>query len=501
MIDPADVNDLQLEDVADYSADYAEKDFPSADGNNLQNPEESTEKVHYRRARIMALMRANKWFILVVAIVLAVLIGVISAVGGGSKKSSSSSSSGSSSSRSPVSQPPITVDPKTIDEKVLDALMVKLIGFYEDNSLEVDNLKDDSLGTTPQKQAYWWLASEDGWKNLSDRDLIQRYALASFYYATNSRANAQETSPGPWVDAYKWLSDEHTCDWKGIVCDPNKEVTAIKMSENNLSGSLPMELSLIAATITELDLTTNLIHMEHKMYDVFESFENLETLLMDDNYLQTYNSGLPWQFKRLVNIEKIRLSYNLLQGQMESTAKVFEHWGKLTHLEIESNYLTGTMPTEIASLSNLVYLYMRRNDMTFNLDFLKSDKLVNLFALWLDNNDITGTIPTEIGNLDTLVSVSITNSTSLGGPIPSEIGNLSELRRLWLYKNKLTGEIPTQIAKLGKLEVFEVHNNLLSGDMPDGICSNVNDADYVNKAVTSDCKTKIGCDCCTQCYD
>ena len=93
---------------------------------------------------------------------------------------------------------------------------------------------------------------------------------------------------------------------------------------------------------------------------------------MDDNYLY-YGDGLPPQFGALVNLEKLRLSYNLFEGVLESEDQpVLGAMTKLTHLEMESNFFTGTMPTVISTMPQLVYLYMRRNDMTFNLDWMKA---------------------------------------------------------------------------------------------------------------------------------
>lgn len=125
----------------------------------------------------------------------------------------------------------------------------------------------------------------------------------------------------------------------------------------------------------------------------------------------------------------------------------------------------------------------------------------NEVALWLDSNKVTGTIPTEMGLLTELASISITNAT-LTGTIPSELGDLSSLRRLWLYSNQLTGTIPASLRRLTELEVLELHENNLGGEMPQGICDVIGSSDYEFKTLTSDCKGSVSCDrsCCTDCY-
>jgi len=237
---------------------------------------------------------------------------------------------------------------------------------------------------------------------------------------------------------------------------------------------------------------------------------NLKSLLMDDNFL-FHDHGLPPQFKQLKNLEKLRLSYNVFEGELETAGggPVLAGMTKMTHLEMESNYFNGTFPADsLAEMPNLTYLYMRRNDMKFNLDFIKRDTFAkalpieNLFAMWLDGNFVTGTIPTEIGLMSGLNSLSLANGT-LTGTIPEEIGNLNQLKRLWLFNNKLTGNIPQALGNLGVLEVGEFHGNKLGGDMPQGLCSTVASAEYEHKSLTSDCKKLVKCDeasCCTKCY-
>ena len=98
----------------------------------------------------------------------------------------------------------------------------------------------------------------------------------------------------------------------------------------------------------------------------------------DDNYLVS-NDGLPWQFKTLHHLKKLRLSYNLLGGKLASAHEVLGDMRKLTHLELESNFFNGTLPSEINKLTDLVYLYIRRNEIKFNLeDIFKHHKLKKL---------------------------------------------------------------------------------------------------------------------------
>lgn len=124
-------------------------------------------------------------------------------------------------------------------------------------------------------------------------------------------------------------------------------------------------------------------------------------------------------------------------------------------------------------------------------------------ALWLESDRLSGTIPSDIGLLTNLVSLSLSDS-SLTGTIPQELGNLTDLQRLWLSGNGLEGQIPSSLNNLSLLEVAEFHNNYFSGAMPSGVCDAIASNDYELKSLTSDClDSQVQCDspfCCTKCF-
>jgi hypothetical protein len=377
MIDNKDLNDLQLEDVEDYAADYPPAGFPQAEENIHTSAAGAENAPNYRRAKVIGMIRGNKRLAGLACIIVVILISIIAIASGGSSPAPSKGGSanlGADSDTGPTHQAPITIDPKTLDPDVTDALMMTLLSLYDRHGLDSSVFEDEY---SPQNKAFYWLATDANLDNLDHTQKSQRYALATFYYATNAVPTPYTERPQPWVSAHLWLSTAHVCEWKGIVCTSQQHVEAIDLERNNLCGSLPLELTILAAHLTELDFTSNLIYMEDELFDAFKSLENIETLLMDDNYL-VGKAGLPWQFQNMKNIEKLRVSYNLFAGELEGDHKVIANMGKLTHLEIESNFLTGKMPDVIGEMEDLVYLYMRRNEMTYNLDFLKAGKLTSL---------------------------------------------------------------------------------------------------------------------------
>ena len=92
-------------------------------------------------------------------------------------------------------------------------------------------------------------------------------------------------------------------------------------------------------------------------------------------------------------------------------------------LYLGDNGLTGEIPPELGSLSNLT-------------------------ALYLDTNALSGEIPPELGSLSnpdlSLAGLDLRNN-ALSGAIPAELGSLSNLTNLRLLSNDLSGCVPSSL--------------------------------------------------------
>ncbi|EJK73505.1 hypothetical protein THAOC_04868 [Thalassiosira oceanica] len=76
---------------------------------------------------------------------------------------------------------------------------------------------------TPQRKALNWLAFEDGMRLTPDNDhwikkIVQRYALATFYFSTNGQT---------WDNSYHFLTEIDECNWNGKVknCEFSLDLT------------------------------------------------------------------------------------------------------------------------------------------------------------------------------------------------------------------------------------------------------------------------------------
>ena len=369
------MSDLQLEDVEDYSADYPPAGFPNAEENMAPMATSEDMKGHsspkYRRAAAIALVRNNKWTFGVLGVIVIVLIGVLAASVGKEEATPQSEFD------SAAGVPPTTYDQATLDQDVYTVFKASIESTYDRHNLDKSVLQEDA-GNTPQRQAILFMSTDVNVNSIEHTEKLQRYVLAVLWYSTNMVPNDYITSPPAWYAADRWMTTAHSCDWMGVICNEDKVIVSIDLERNRLSGKLPLDLEIIGNKLESLDLTSNTIAMSGGDFNLFRNLPSLKTLLMDDNYLY-HDTGLPQQFRHLTNLEKIRLSYNLFEGQLEAGANpVLGAMTKLTHLEIESNFLTGTMPAAIGNMDQLTYLYMRRNNMSFNLDFIKTGQLVNI---------------------------------------------------------------------------------------------------------------------------
>ena len=117
---------------------------------------------------------------------------------------------------------------------------------------------------------------------------------------------------------------------------------------------------------------------------------------------------------------------------------------QLHNLNLNSNRLTGVIPTSIAELTNIHYLY-------------------------LVNNALQGSIPTSFGQLGNLMTLGL-SLNRLNSSIPTTLGLLGSLKFLLINDNQLTSWVPSQLVHLSLLVGLTLENNKLSGVFPVESC-------------------------------
>ena len=95
-------------------------------------------------------------------------------------------------------------------------------------------------------------------------------------------------------------------------------------------------------------------------------------------------------------------------------------------LSLSNNQLSGSIPSELGDLANLVSAVARQQPVE-RADTVELGNLDNLVTLWLGDNQLSGSIPPRLGNLANLYRA-VPPRNQLSGSIPSELGNLDNLQ-------------------------------------------------------------------------
>jgi Leucine-rich repeat (LRR) protein len=193
---------------------------------------------------------------------------------------------------------------------------------------------------------------------------------------------------------------------------------------------------------------------------------SLETLELSDNNLF---GTIPNELALLSNLSALDLSSNGLTGTIPNELALMSN---LSALDLYDNSLNGTIPSQIALMSKLTYLDLSGNRLNGTIPS-EVELLTKLTWLLLNSNGLTGTIPSQIGLLSNLYTLAL-SSNSLRGKIPSQIALMSNLTYLDLVSNSLTGTIPSQIGLLSNLSGLDISFNSLRGKIPSQIALMLN---------------------------
>ena len=161
------------------------------------------------------------------------------------------------------------------------------------------------------------------------------------------------------------------------------------------------------------------------------------------------------------HVTKLELDTNGLQGTLPTE---LGNLTELQRLDLTQNYLTGAIPGALGNLSHVSFFSLYLNEVTGPLP-PELGKLNSLEWLFLDVNQIDGPIPSTLGDLPAIRGI-LLGKNQLSGPIPAELGDLSTLEFLWLEENQLSGSIPPELGQLSNLCDLNLSENELTGTIP-----------------------------------
>ncbi|MDJ0754369.1 MAG: hypothetical protein QNJ45_12680 [Ardenticatenaceae bacterium] len=155
----------------------------------------------------------------------------------------------------------------------------------------------------------------------------------------------------------------------------------------------------------------------------------------------------------------------------------FYNPNEVDFLNLESNNLSGPIPTEINQLTHLVALNLGGNQLIGTIP-PEIGQLVLLENLDLGFNQLTGTIPSQIGDLTRTTKLDL-SWNDLSGEIPTSLGNLTDMQIFELADNDFTGEFPTWISNFQQLEQLYMIQTKLTGTVPSGLWD-ISTLEFVN---------------------
>ncbi|XP_077249503.1 uncharacterized protein LOC143889196 [Tasmannia lanceolata] len=238
-------------------------------------------------------------------------------------------------------------------------------------------------------------------------------------------------------------------------------------------------------SVTQINLTA--VGLQGKLYNFkFSSFPKLAHLDLSNNAL---SGTIPSTLGNLSNLVTLYLHSNKLSGTIP---KEIANLKNMADLRISYNILTGSIPSTIGNLTNLVRFYLHHNKLSGTIP-KEIGYLKNMADLEMSYNILTGSIPSTIGNLTNVTHLYL-GKNSLSGSIPKEIGYLKNMVDMEMSYNILTGSIPSAIGNLTNLVTLYLNNNNLSGPIPEeiGYLKNMADLEMSYNILTGSIPSTIG---------
>jgi len=237
----------------------------------------------------------------------------------------------------------------------------------------------DQLNTsnTPQSDAFGWIVDDDAAQLCpDDASLVQRYALAVFYYSTKGNdwftcsapaefdqasidmanascnlttTNATDIFPNDVRGTDAWLTPSSECQWGGVSCYGNDsgpdafKLSVIEFEENGLGGTLPAEMEALTS------LRFFALERGSISGSIPSSFGNLKSLLLLDMDFNDLTGTLPDSLWTLDSLRQLDLNDNNFVGTLSDDIALLQ---ELRFFQIDNNYMTGTIPSSMGSILN-----------------------------------------------------------------------------------------------------------------------------------------------------
>ncbi|RCV29723.1 hypothetical protein SETIT_6G035200v2 [Setaria italica] len=231
----------------------------------------------------------------------------------------------------------------------------------------------------------------------------------------------------------------------------------ISLVENKLGGVLPGSIANLSTSMEYLGISINMVSGQ-----IPQEIGNLVNLNAIDMDLNKLTGIIPTSIGKLNKLNRLDLSANKLSGQIPPT---IGNLTVLTELSLLDNMLTGPIPSSLGSCP-LQTLNLGHNRLAGPIP--KEVLLISTLSDYatFHENMLTGSLPSEVGHLKNLVALDVSGNR-LTGEIPNSLGDCQILQYCIMKGNMFQGKIPESLGQLKALLALDLSRNNLSGHIPD----------------------------------
>eukprot|EP00984_Skeletonema_dohrnii_P014278 scaffold5981_cov146-Skeletonema_dohrnii-CCMP3373.AAC.7 len=296
----------------------------------------------------------------------------------------------------------------------------------------------------------------DAWRQraFDTEDKFERPSLEAIYERTNGQN---------WTNSAGWMNEEDHCEWYGIICDGNGQVTSINLRDNNLAGQFPVYTRIY--TFLGAPSPTIESDWQGTKYGLANLFR-LKTLDLADNKL----TGTI-EYRPLYNLRSLThfdVSGNQLGGEVNALVSP-----SVTHADFSNNRFTSMQRFDmykVSPLQTLSFCDVSNNAIQNNATDIFNNIPPNIKQFFGANNRIYGSLPASLKDLLILRQFDM-SSNALSGGLPEWLNNLPQLRRFNMSFNALSGELPDFAESVLSLQELDLskQTNGFTGPIPEDI--------------------------------
>ncbi|KAK4268202.1 hypothetical protein QN277_024888 [Acacia crassicarpa] len=227
---------------------------------------------------------------------------------------------------------------------------------------------------------------------------------------------------------------------------------SIHLNNNNLSGNLPSLMN--SSNLKFIDFGQNNLNGTLPSW-IGRYSHNLIGIRLQANKL---HGSIPTNLCNLQDLQILDLSRNNITGNIPHCFGNLRAMSNMTARSLAISYL---LPGYVRDFS-----FMDTATLSWKGEDAEYSKILGLLkTIDLSCNYLTGEIPSAIATLVALASLNLSRN-HLKGPIPFNMGQMERLESLDLSRNSLSSEIPISFSNLSFLSVLNLSFNDLSGKIP-----------------------------------